>query len=82
MMKYFFQRVLALVITLFIILTVAFLVIRLMPGSIYDSNESLSAEMVKILEDKYHLNDPMIVQYRYFLEDIIVRGDWGTSVAV
>ena len=51
MMKYYFQRVLALVITLFIILTVAVLVIRLMPGSIYDSNESLSAEMVKILED-------------------------------
>lgn len=82
MIKYVFQRILALIITLFIILTVAFLVIRLMPGSIYDSNETLSAEMVKILEDKYHLNEPMLVQYRYFLEDVIVRGDWGTSVAV
>lgn len=82
MTKYFFQRVLALLITLFIILTVAFLVIRLMPGSIYDSNDTLSASMVKILEDKYHLNEPMLVQYRYFLEDIILRGDWGTSVAV
>lgn len=82
MIKYIAQRVLALLITLFIILTIAFLVIRLMPGSIYDSNEMLSADMVKILEDKYHLNDPMLVQYRYFLEDIIFRGDWGTSMAV
>ena len=82
MIKYIAQRVLALLITLFIILTIAFLVIRLMPGSIYDSNEMLSADMVKILEDKYHLNDPLLVQYRYFLEDILLRWDWGTSVAV
>ena len=45
MIKYIAQRVLALLITLFIILTIAFLVIRLMPGSIYDSNEMLSADM-------------------------------------
>ena len=76
MIKYIAQRVLALLITLFIILTIAFLVIRLMPGSIYDSNEMLSADMVKILEDKYHLNDPLLVQYRYFLEDILLRWDW------
>src|SRR5699024_7174328 len=82
MIKYIAQRVLALLITLFIILTIAFLVIRLMPGSIYDSNEMLSADMVKILEDKYHLNDPLLVQYRYFLEDILLHWDWGTSVAV
>ncbi|MEG1773848.1 MAG: ABC transporter permease [Oscillospiraceae bacterium] len=82
MAKYIVQRVVAMVITLFIILTVAFLVIRLMPGSIYDNNQNLSAEMVKILEDKYHLNDPLIMQYGYFLRDIVVDGDWGTSVAV
>lgn len=82
MFKYTMQRILAMLITLFIILSIAFLVIRLMPGSIYDDMDTLSADMVKILEDKYHLNDPIIVQYRYFLEDIIFRGDWGTSVAV
>lgn len=82
MAKYIAQRIAAMAITLFIILTIAFLVIRLMPGSIYDNNDKLSAEMVKILEDKYHLNDPLLVQYGYFLKDIIVDGDWGTSVAV
>ncbi len=82
MAKYIGQRIVAMLITLFIVLSVAFLVIRLMPGSIYDNNEMLSAEMVKILEDKYHLNDPIIVQYGYFLRDIVFYGDWGTSVAV
>lgn len=82
MLKYTLQRVLAMIVTLFIILTIAFLVIRLMPGSIYEDVNNLSADMLKMLEDKYHLNDPIIVQYKYFLEDIIFRGDWGTSVSI
>lgn len=82
MLKYTLQRMLAMFITLFIILTCAFLVIRLMPGSIYENQDNLSADMIKILQDKYHLNEPIIVQYRYFLEDIVFRGDWGTSVTV
>lgn len=82
MLKYTLQRVLVMILTLFIILSVAFLVIRLMPGSIYEDVENLSDEMIKMMEDKYHLNDPILVQYKYFLGDIIFKGDWGTSVTV
>ena len=39
MLKYTFQRILALILTLIIILTIAFLVIRMMPGSIYENAE-------------------------------------------
>lgn len=80
MIKYTLQRLVALVLTLFIILTIAFLVIRLMPGSIYE-NEDLPPRLLQTMRDKYHLDEPMIVQYRIFIQNIL-RGDWGTSIAL
>ncbi len=80
MIKYTLQRLVALVLTLFVILTIAFLVIRLMPGSIYENRE-LPPKLLATLEDKYHLNEPIIVQYKIFIQNIM-RGDWGTSIAL
>lgn len=45
MARYVMQRLLAMLLTLFIIVTVAFLVIRLMPSSIYD-DPTISAEVL------------------------------------
>lgn len=82
MFRYTLKRIFAMLVTLCIILTIAFLVIRLMPGSIYDDINNLSPDMLAVLESKYHLNEPLLTQYGYFLRDIILYGDWGTSVAV
>ena len=82
MFRYVLKRIAAMLVTLCIILTIAFLVIRLMPGSIYDDINNLSPDMLTVLEGKYHLNEPLLTQYGYFLRDIIVYGDWGTSVSV
>ena len=82
MFRYVLKRIAAMFVTLCIILTIAFLVIRLMPGSIYDDINNLSPDMLTVLEGKYHLNEPLLTQYGYFLRDIILYGDWGTSVSV
>lgn len=83
MLRYTLQRIVALIITLIIILSIAFLVIRLMPGSIYENAEAtMSPELVKVLEAKYHLNDPIIVQYKIFLQNALLKGDWGTSLVI
>ena len=34
---------------------------------------------IEMLEDKLHLNDPLIVQYGYFIKGIILENDWGVS---
>lgn len=81
MLKYIFVRITALVITLFIIVTVAFMVIRLMPDSVYD-DPTLPNEIQEILNAKYHLDEPIIHQYYYFLEGIVKEGDWGTSLLI
>ena len=67
--------------TLFIIMTLMFFMIRLMPGSPFDDPE-LSPETIKMMEEKHHLHDPIPVQYYYFLRDIIVDGYWGVSLKI
>jgi oligopeptide transport system permease protein len=66
------------VLTLFIIVTIAFMVVRLMPGSVYD-NPDYSIEIIQALEAKAHLDKPIVVQYLYYLKGVMA-GDWGVSV--
>ena len=67
------------ILTLFIIMTLMFFMIRLMPGSPFDDPE-LSPEFITMMEQKHHLHDPIPLQYYYFLRDIIVDGYWGVSL--
>ncbi|WDV45053.1 ABC transporter permease [Clostridiaceae bacterium M8S5] len=80
MLRYTLQRVVALLLTLFIIISLSFFVVRMMPGSPID-NPKLPEDIKKALEDKYHLNDPLIVQYGYFIKDFI-KLDPGVSMKV
>ncbi len=82
MTKYVIQRVLAMLVTLLIIMTLGFMVIRLMPGGMFDEAVDMTEEQKAAIEAKYHLDKPMVVQYLYFLGDIILKNDWGTSLKV
>jgi len=81
MKNYLLKRLLALLMTLFIIVSIAFLVIRLMPGTVYD-DPSLTPEVIAAIDAKYHLNEPLIVQYGIFLKSILLEWDWGTSIKI
>lgn len=81
MLKYILRRFSAMLLTLFLIMTLSFWIIRLMPSSIFE-NPEVAPEVQKILEAEMHLDKPMIVQYFYFLEGMVVEGDFGTSVKV
>ncbi len=80
MTRYILSRLVAMCITSFIILTIAFMVARLMPGSVYD-NPEYSIEIIQALEAKAQLDKPMIIQYLHFLKGAL-RGDWGVSVKI
>ena len=79
MFKYILGRIGAMLLTLFLVMTLSFWIIRLMPMSIFE-NPEVSPEIQRKLEDRMHLHEPMAVQYFYFIEGIVVRGDFGTSV--
>ncbi len=81
MAKYIAGRIVAMIITLFIIVSLSFFVIRLMPQNIFD-NPDLPPYVVEPLEKKMHLDKPLYVQYFYFVRGVLLEGDWGTSVKI
>ena len=80
MVKYIAKLVAAMFITLFVIISLSFFVIRLMPQSIFDDPE-LPYYIVQLLEERMGLHQPLYVQYFQFMSGI-VRGDWGHSVII
>ncbi len=82
MTKYIIKRVGMMFFTLFIIISIAFFVLRLMPGSPYGDEIDLSPEAIAALEAKQHLDKPLIVQYAYFMKGIALENNWGVSITM
>lgn len=78
MYRYFFKRLTGAVPTLFIIITLAFFLIRLAPGGPFDQEQSLPPEIIANLERAYGLDQPIWVQYARYVSGL-ARGDFGPS---
>ncbi|RLM26872.1 oligopeptide transporter permease [Brenneria alni] len=78
MLKFIFRRCLEAIPTLFILITLSFFMMRLAPGSPFTGERNLPPEVMANIEAKYHLNDPMMVQYGNYLLQLI-QGDFGPS---
>jgi oligopeptide transport system permease protein len=78
MTRYILKRIFYMVITLFIIATVSFFLMKLLPGSPLNAENKLSDEQKEIILDKYGLNDPIPVQYVRYMAGL-VQGDLGIS---
>ncbi len=80
MFRYITERLIAMLLTLFIIVTLGFMVIRLMPGGMFDEHADMTHEQRAALQAKYDLDKPIPIQYIRFLERLVFEGDWGTSL--
>lgn len=78
MLKFILRRALGLIPTLFIIVTICFFFIRLAPGGPFSSEKKIPPQIMKNIEAKYHLDEPLLMQYVRYLGDV-VRGDLGPS---
>ena len=78
MLRYTLQRILYMIITLFVITTATFFLMKMLPGSPLKNQEKLSPEQKEIIFEKYGLNDPVPVQYVTYMTNL-VKGDLGTS---
>ncbi|RCW69734.1 oligopeptide ABC transporter permease [Saliterribacillus persicus] len=79
MAKYIAQRIIYMIITLFIIATATFFLMKLLPGSPFNQVAAkLSDAQMEILLDRYGLNDPVPVQYLKYIGGLI-QGDLGVS---
>jgi len=66
--------------TLFIVISVGFITIRLMPGNLYSEEHNMTLEQRKALEAKYYLDKPIYYQYYKFLTGLVGKWDWGISL--
>jgi len=78
MLGYALRRLLALVPTLFTIVTAAFFLMRLAPGGPFDEEQAVPAEITANLQAAYGLDQPVLVQYRNYLAGLL-HGDLGPS---
>lgn len=80
MKKYIIVRLVNIIITLFIIASATFFLMKMLPGSPFDEEKlsELSDEARLEFLDRYGLNDPVPVQYAKYLGNI-VKGDLGIS---
>ena len=76
--KYIFRRVLASLITLFIIITITFFMMRAIPGGPFTDEKAIPPFVLEKMMDRYQLNDPLYIQYgRYLLN--VLHLDLGPS---
>jgi oligopeptide transport system permease protein len=78
MLRYFLNRLAGAIPTLFIIVTIAFFLIRAAPGGPFDQEQTLPPEIVANLQNAYGLDQPIWVQYGRYLA-ALAHGDFGPS---
>ena len=71
-------RLLGLIPTLLVLITIAFFLIRVAPGGPFDGEKALPPEIRANLDANYHLDEPLLQQYFRYLSQIIT-GDFGPS---
>jgi len=78
MLAYTVRRIVGLVPTLFVLVTLAFFIIRLAPGGPFDQEQALTPAIRANLDAAYGLDQPLPVQYGRYL-GALLRGDLGPS---
>lgn len=81
MLKYIFKRISIGIITMFILATITFFMMKIIPGDPFSQdNKVLSPKAYAALEAKYGLDKPVGEQFVIYLKNA-VKGDFGESIS-
>jgi ABC-type dipeptide/oligopeptide/nickel transport system permease component len=81
MLRYVIRRLLAMIPTLFVVVSLTFIVVHATPGGPWDTGDKpLMAAVKANLDKQYHLSDPLLKQYFDYFANAL-RGDLGPSYA-
>lgn len=78
MVNYICKRLLAMLITLFLIITITFFLMNAIPGGPFTFEKNVPEEVKKAMMAKYHLDDPLWKQYVDYLGGVL-KFDLGPS---
>ncbi len=77
--KYIIKRVAMGVLSIFVVATLTFFLMNLVPGGPFVAEKSISKEAQAALEAKYGLDKPLLERYATYMTDF-VKGDMGLSL--
>ena len=79
MASYFIKRILLAIFTIFMVATITFFLMNIIPGGPFNAEKNLPEATLQALNEKYGLDQPLIVQYgNYILK--LAQGDLGLSL--
>jgi len=78
MFKYAVKRILTGLLTVFVLITLVFMLMKVLPGGPFDSDRVTDQRVIQIIEARYNLDKPVMVQYLLYLQSVL-RGDLGES---
>ncbi|NLB89198.1 MAG: ABC transporter permease [Syntrophomonadaceae bacterium] len=79
MFQYIVKRLGASIVTIWVIVTITFLLMHAIPGDPLTREKELPDSIKEALMEKYHLNEPLSKQYIIYLEGLL-QGDLGPSM--
>ena len=77
---YILKRLVLALLTVWVVITVTFFVMRAVPGGPFASEKALSEAATAALEAKYGMDKPLMEQYVTYLKDIVTKFDFGPSL--
>jgi oligopeptide transport system permease protein len=78
-LRFLLRRLVVAIPTLFLVVTLAFFMMRAAPGNPYDGERSLPPEIEAAVKRQLRLDEPVVAQYGRYLADV-ARGDLGPSL--
>ncbi len=79
-MIYIAKRILLAILTVWVVITVTFFVMRAVPGGPFLGEKAITPQAQAALEAKYGLDKPVFEQYTTYLKDIVTKFDFGPSI--
>jgi len=78
LLKYSLKRILIGALTLLVLTTVVFVLMKALPGGPFDSDRVTDPRVIAVMERAYNLDKPYHVQYLLYLKDLL-HGNLGES---
>ena len=79
-LMYILKRLALAILTVWVVITVTFFVMRAVPGGPFMGEKAISETAQAALEAKYGLDKPIFEQYVTYLKDVVTEFDFGPSL--
>ncbi len=80
-LKYVLNRIGLMLMTFFIIMTICFVLIRMLPNPVQEGAGDFAAA-TKAMREAWGYDKPILIQYGIFLKNVFTKWDWGFCTTV